>query len=328
MDNHLQKIILAKKKIFIIVMFFIFSLNMTTPRYSFSQDTDKTKKIKILATIYPYFILLKDLTADNANVDLLIPSEMSPHLYPLKPSDLKKINDADLIIANGLMLEPNIEKVLRQHKGTVLFISDIIMDEISKNKQHINHDKHVYDDEDKEKNDKLHSHGEINPHIWLNPIFLIKVTSELEKNLSQIDSTNKDKYKDNADKIIDELKKLDIKISEERKNYKEANIITFHPSFDYFLGRYNINLVAVFESSPGKQLSLKELAEMKQIIIKNNVKAIFTEPQLNPKNAQIVSKEFGLQTFTLDPLGASLKPNRLVDLIDKNWQIMKNGFVK
>lgn len=296
------------------------------------QDKTETQKKKILVTIYPYYLILNELCGDKVELDILIPPSSSPHSYSLKPSDLSRINRADLIIANGLQLEYNLEKKINEDKTKSVFVSNLLGDEYLKNlnAQFRDDDKHEHEKEAssaKEDHDG-HHHGAINQHIWLEPEMVSKIVEELSQIVIKQDPKNAELYQANTNKMLSSLKTLDEKIKGERALYKEANIITFHASFDYFVGKYNINLADVFEPLPGKQPTIKDLAEMGEKIKKYNVKAIFTEPQLNTKSAEVISKEFGLKILILDPLGKTLNPQSIADLIDKNWQIMKSGFVK
>lgn len=95
----------------------------------------------IVTTINPYYLIVFQLLGDTASVKLLVPPGANPHLFSLKPSDAKTLEEADLIVANGLGLETYLEK----YKEKTVFVSDFIPALL------------LVDE---------------NPHIWLDPFFL------------------------------------------------------------------------------------------------------------------------------------------------------------
>ncbi len=219
------------------------------------------------------------------------------------------------------------DKILSEKKDKVFYVSDLFNKEDLENllKNSI-YDKHDHSSENE--SNSHHSHGDINPHIWSDPILMIEIIKGISNRLSLIDKNNSPYYKMQASTMIKNIEILNDRIINERKEYKQANVITLHASFNYFFIRYNINLVDIFEKSPGKEPSLKELTELGDKIKKNNLIAIFSEPQLNQKPADIISKEFNLKIYMLDPLGGTLSISSIVEYYEKNWAVMKNGFVK
>ncbi|MBN2252308.1 MAG: zinc ABC transporter substrate-binding protein, partial [Kosmotogaceae bacterium] len=68
--------------------------------------------VKIVATINPYYLIVRGIVGHNGQVDLLIGPGQNPHIFSPKISDVKKLNEADLVIANGLGLESFLESYL------------------------------------------------------------------------------------------------------------------------------------------------------------------------------------------------------------------------
>lgn len=68
----------------------------------------------IVTTINPYYLIVFQLLGDTASVKLLVPPGANPHLFSLKPSDAKTLEEADLIVANGLGLETYLENTKKR----------------------------------------------------------------------------------------------------------------------------------------------------------------------------------------------------------------------
>ena len=81
------------------------------------------KGLKILTSFLPVYIFTKNVAGDREGIviDSLLPDNVGPHDYQMRPSDMRKVSDADLIIINGLGLESFAEKIIAggRSKGIV-----------------------------------------------------------------------------------------------------------------------------------------------------------------------------------------------------------------
>ena len=76
-----------------------------------------------------------------------------------------------------------------------------------------------------------------------------------------------------------------------------------HPFFQYFLNRFDIHLAGIIEVIPGKEPSPRELMKIIKKVKRENVKAIFTHPQLPDRAAESVAEAAGIKVYELDPIG-------------------------
>ncbi len=277
------------------------------------QKTVEHKKYQIITSIYPYELLVKQLVGDKADVMTLIPTNASPHTYSPLPADVKLLNNSDLIISNGMNLEKSFDKIFIEFKTKHLITSEFISNDL------------FIIDEDEHHSDSDHDHPTGNPHIWTNPQFLIKIAQGIVQKLNSDMPENKAFFDNNLSLFIKEISALDDKISSERKNYKNANMLFFHDSFAYFNQRYHIYSAGVIEQFPGKEPSPADMVNIGNIIKQFKVKAVLIEPQLNPKPAEIIAKEFNLKVIKYDPLGSTIDVNNIIEFLEKNWEVLKQG---
>ena len=66
-----------------------------------NTETEKSGKLSIISTIFPYYDFTREITGDKADVNLLIPPGCEPHDFDFSPKDIVKINNADIFIYNG-----------------------------------------------------------------------------------------------------------------------------------------------------------------------------------------------------------------------------------
>lgn len=235
--------------------------------------------LNIVATINPYFLLVKDIVQNKAEVNLLLKPGVNPHVYSLKVSDVKLLNSADLIIANGY-LETYLEKY-----NNVFRVSDFIPNIFIENK---------------------------NPHFWLDPFYVkYYVIPTIVQKLSEIDPSNKEFYENNARKIISDINNFIFQSFIVLKNIN-GKVLVHHPSFYYYFKEFGVQIIWI-EEGHNTSTSIKELLN---IIKSQNIVAIFTEVQQSEKEIEIISKELGENYFVLDPLGVD--SSSFIDLYNKN----------
>ena len=289
-------------------LFFMMSCTKT------HKQPDNKDQIQIMTTINPYYLITRQIVQDKASVNLFIPANASPHTYSPAPSDIIKLERSALVIANGLALEQQLAAKLDSMKSRVFWAA-----------QSLPVDKLLTFDEHEEKEVAAeHKHTGIDPHIWLDPENLILIARAITDRLIILFPDEQHFIERNWKILDDNIKQVNNEITSERTHYQSPSILTFHNSFGYFLHRYQINLAGVIEQSPGKEPTSRELLALKDIT--KNVKAIFIEPQLNPRAAEIIAKEYKLLVDTLDPLGFLFKAANINDILWKNWNIMKKYF--
>ncbi|HOG27207.1 MAG TPA: metal ABC transporter substrate-binding protein [Candidatus Cloacimonas sp.] len=279
------------------------------------------KKPLLLATIHPYELILQQLAGDEFEVSCIIPVNASPHTWSPNPADLKNINLAALILANGLGLEGNLEKNLAERKDVYLEAAVLLKDIIPLSNKELTPEENP----PLEENEHHHQHSQ-DPHLWTSPAMMIRLVGFLEKELSVRFPNSSFVFKRNARQMQEELEKVKDKIAHEREQYSNPVIVTYHNAFHYFLQEFGIEELGFVQESPGKEPTPKELSLLGNIIKEHQVKAIFLEPQMDRKAGETLAQEFNLKLLMLDPLGSDGKAKTIAQLIDYNWQSMKGGF--
>lgn len=288
------------------------------------KDAETEAKPLILCSIHPYELLLKQLVGDGIEVKSLIPPNASPHTFSPTPADLKDLHRAELIVSNGLGLEHLLYQAFTNLEVKHLIAADLLKDiiELDSLKQ-VRHQQLAGEIEEDESE---HQHASIDPHLWTSPRLMQKLTTKLKNELVPLFPDFAPVINHNHDAIQKELSELDSRIVRERSAYDAPAIITYHNSFHYFTREYNIHYAGWVQSSPGKEPSARELAALGASIRKYQVKAIFIEPQQNPKSAEILAKEYKLKLKTLDPLGSTFAVKDIAELIAANWRVMQESF--
>lgn len=275
----------------------------------------------IITSIYPYQLLVQELVGDSIQVRALIPANASPHTWTAKPADLKAMEDAKLLVMNGLGLETELTQAFEERSAKLVDISKLLkLDEISQESHAAEHHKGIEKAE--------HSHQGLNPHLWLSPQLMMRATILLADELQTRFPSSATVIQANASRLIADLAAMHQQISTQRAAFDDPMLITYHDSFHWFTDDYDINVAATVQSSPGKEPTAKELALLSAVIKTNKIKAIYVEPQMDRRSAKVLADELELSVLELDPLGHSLKASRITDLLWNNWERMKMGWAR
>ncbi len=250
--------------------------------------------LNIVATINPYYLLVRDIVkGTDAKVTLLVKPNMNPHTFSLTVTDARNLEKADLIIANGLELEPYFEK----YEKKVVYLSKFIPEKYLIAEEH-------HDDEE---HDEEQEHGEYNPHLWFSPKLVREyIIPGIMKTLTNLDSKNKLAYEKNAKELTGSLEKVEKEFDSLLKNYKDGVLIINHPSTVYLTAPYGIETLAL-EEGHGKETSIKHIKEIIEKAKNRKAVGIFAEKNFNTKLLEPIEKELKKKSVILDTLGTSAK---------------------
>ncbi|MCY4321032.1 MAG: metal ABC transporter substrate-binding protein [Bdellovibrionaceae bacterium] len=215
------------------------------------------KKLFVLTSTKTLQALIQKIAGDLLKIESLIKAKQDPHYLSAKPSYMLKANKADLLVLNGLDLEvgwlPNVIKgsrnpKIQKGKPAYLDVSDFIKP-LSVVETKV--DRFFGD---------IHPLG--NPHFLLDPIKAIKVSKAIADKLSEMDSSNQSLYKKNQEEFE---KNIFNKVKEWKQRIEQSKIkkiVSYHSSFEYFLERFNLQLVGLIEEKPGIPPSSKHVLQL------------------------------------------------------------------
>ncbi|MDI3543627.1 MAG: zinc transport system substrate-binding protein [Candidatus Atribacteria bacterium] len=237
------------------------------------------EKLQVGVSIAPLCSLVQEVGKDKVEIFQLIPNGASPHTYEPRPSDVRKIEEGQAFFLVGLGLDFFLEEIIKN---------------VAKEKPIF----YVYQGID------LIKEGEgVNPHIWISISNAQIMVGNIGKALSTLDPENSGYYETNAQEYIQKLRDLDQWFGEEVKKLSKRSFVAHHSAWDYLARDYRLEIKGVIEKSPEKEPSPRELKNLIEKMKKEDVRVIFTEPQLNQKIAQVLAQETNAQIIILDPLG-------------------------
>ena len=233
-----------------------------------------------------------------ADVVTLIPPGGDPHAFQPSLKDRGRMENAAIIVANGLDLEEGLEDTLESVEETgipVFHMADHI--------ETIAFDPGMeLEDHDEEEED--HGHGGDDPHIWFDPIRVADALPALGEAIASEAGLDLGALSACVTEYRGELFALDAEIDGILASLplEERLMITNHDALGYFADRYGFQLVGPV--IPGGtslgSANPAELQELIELIDKTGVAAIFAESSHSSKDAEALGREAGVQVVTLD----------------------------
>ena len=316
----------------------------------FSNSTVFASETKgVVTTIQPINSLVSAVIGNTGKTISLIPAEISPHEYKLKPSDTKKMQEANIIFFVSNHLESSVTKVFKNLPKNIKII-DLLEETgiehlaIRDNEAWERHDHHGHEGhDDHEKHGKKHNdhddhdkHGKKHDdhddhqskddvHIWLSPDNAIKIVKKVNEELSLLFPDNASQYKENSNNIINKISDLKSELTKDLAPIKDKPYVVFHDAYQYFEKAFGLNAVGSVALEGDIASSPKQISFIKDKIKKLNASCVFQEPQFDSKLVKIVVEGTNAQIGTLDPLGVNIsgKENFYIQLLKNMAKSLK-----
>lgn len=265
---------------------------------------------KVVADIAAVHSLVSQVMAGVGQPDLLIPPGGSPHFYALKPSDAKKLREADVIIKIGPQLSPWMDRPLTSLAGSakrlrLLEQPDTITLPMRTGATFEPHD---HGDED-HGHDHHHDHaagGPIDSHAWLDPENGKIWLGVIAEALAGTDPDNAARYHANAAAGVAQI---DAAVEDTRTivaPLQDLRFIVFHDAYQYFEHRFGLTAVGAIALSDASPPGPARIAELRDRVAGLDVTCALTEPQFDPDLLETVFRGRGVKTAVVDPAGDSI----------------------
>lgn len=253
-------------------------------------------RLRVVTTFAPLYSFTAAIAGDDALVENLLPPGVGPHDFAFTPSDMERLSQADIVVANGLGLEQWLSNAIRTANPHVTLVeaSAGIATRVPDQALRLGGG-----------NAGEGEPGPADPHVWLDPIRAQTMAANIALALATADPAHAAAYGTRRDALVTRLTALDKEIRTGLSGASDRRFVAFHDAFGYFAERYGLQTVAVIETSPGKEPSPRDVAQIVSLIRRSGVKALFTEPQFSPALVQAIADETGLVTHALDPLETS-----------------------
>lgn len=251
-------------------------------------------ELKIVTTLTDYADLARQIGGDKVSVHSVMKGPENVHNVMATPTEMVKLNAADLFVHSGLDTEPwrdNLVKGARNPRiadgkpGSVDMSRGIELLDASNGGPM-----------DRSKGD-LHAYG--NPHYTGDPANGMRMTATLARALATADPTNEKFYLDNAKKVIEELAGVATSMRDTLKPYPGLKVITFHGAWEYFARAAGFEVYATIEPHVGISPSPAQVQQLIGRAKDAGVRIVICETYNDRKLAQYVADQIGGKMLVL-----------------------------
>ena len=254
-----------------------------------SSEPETSARPNIVVTYSVLGSVVSELVGDRATVTVLIPDGQDPHDFQPSARDIETINNADIVVSNGLDFEEGLEDVLASaiENGVSVYM---IGENITVREPDEDHAEEDHAEEDG------HDHGAGDPHLWLSPLSFTQALPSLTTAINKATGLSIDETT-----ALDQLTKLDNEITEVIDTIESCVMVSGHDEMGYFADRYGCTVIgAIIPSfSTTSEATAKQIADLKVLAISNNVKAVFTGLGTPAEVSEQLASELGIAAVSL-----------------------------
>lgn len=227
-----------------------------------TEGNQKDEGISVVATLFPQYDFARAILGEKGSAVLLLTPGADSHNFELTPTNIRTINKCDVFVYTGPGMEIWVDSVLESIDSSV---------EVINLSSYI--DAHGAEEHDG------HEHSDVDPHLWTNPKYALKMLETIYNSICEKDPANIEYYTANYEKYAATLKTID---EDFRTIANSANNKCLYFSgkfaFSHFVNEYGFSYVAPFNSCSDVQIeSISAIKSLIESIKNNNIKYVFYE---------------------------------------------------
>ncbi|WP_380054390.1 zinc ABC transporter substrate-binding protein [Falsihalocynthiibacter sp. SS001] len=286
---------------------------------------------KVVTDIAPIYSIVSKVMNGVGEPTLIVEQAASPHDFALRPSHAQALEQADVVVSVSEGLAPWLVRPIETlaTQAEVIYLAEIegtkVLDTRTGHGVHEAHDDHEEHGDDHEGHDDHgdddhaeheehhddhgHSHGDEDPHSWLNPDNGALWAVAIADVLAEQDPENEGVYQENAASFVSELAEVSAGIEETLKSANGAFVVQ-HDSLQYFEDRFQFPSAGAIADGEAADPGPRRLKNIRALIRDNKVTCVAVEPNFDDRIIQTISPDNELAIVVADPLGGKLPLNQ------------------
>ena len=230
-------------------------------------------KLTVVTTIFPIYDIVKSITDDTVNIDLMISPGQDIHSYDPSTDDIITVKKSDLFIYIGDNMETWVPDLTKNQPD--MFVLELTKDERIKLSSLEHHEHHE------------HNHN-VDMHIWTNPYYVLIMVELITNALIEVNPSYQELYKSNALEYTQEVNKIIDDINEIVDNKKRDTLYFGAPfAFYYFTTAFGLEHKTVYDTcSIEVEPTIDKILSINKEIIEKNIPVVYTKELLNDNIAR------------------------------------------
>ena len=287
------------------------------------SNSEETKKLSIVTTIFPAYDWVKQVVGDNKNVEIsfLIDKGVDLHSYQASAAE-------DIIKEN-----PNLKYINMVDSIGEAALAEELVEGMQDEEEH----DHEGEEHANEEGEHAHEEGEhedgeeeIDEHVWLSIKNAETIVSAIEAKLAEIDPDNKAEYEKNANDYLAKLDELDKEYKDTLSSIQNKTIIVGDRfPFRYLVNEYGIKYYAAFKGcDAGSEASFETVKFLANKMDELNMSDIFIIDGSKGDLAKTIvdnTKDKNAKVLVLDSMQSTKSSDNAnyLDIMKKNLEVLK-----
>ena len=259
---------------------------------------------RVVASIAPIHSLVSGIMAGAGQPKMLLRSGSSPHSSALRPSDIAAIQQADLIVWVGPLMEQFLAKAIHTARPECITLT---LTQTPGLTLHPVREGGIWDNHQDSHQDDQHT-VTADQHIWLNPQNAMLIAESIRDQLIAVDPERTNLYNQNSKVLTERLRSLDRQLMQQLRPVQAAPYIVFHDAYQLFETHYGLNPVGSVTIDPERRPGARRLHQIREYMLQSKAVCLFSEPQFEPRYIEPLTEGTAMRVGVLDPLGSTMTP--------------------
>lgn len=265
--------------------------------------------------------LVTQVMGDLGVPTLLLDQGADAHDFQLRPSQIRAVQGADLVIWLGPEMTPWLDRALQDADGDGrslellhqpgTTIRDFGRTQTEGEDHHTGHD-HSEDGHEHDHHaadDAMHDHTGIDPHAWLDPDNALIWIGLITDSLVERDPGNAVAYRANASLALGRITALDEQLAERLAGAKDRPIVVAHDAYGYFADHFGLTIAASLAEGDAAEPGAARRSDIRALLETGDVACIFPETARDPDAVELLAEGTKASVGApLDPEGRGLPP--------------------
>jgi zinc transport system substrate-binding protein len=232
-------------------------------------------RLSVVTTIYPVTYFAQRIGGGRVQVTSLAPPGVEAHDYEPKPSDLRAVLGADLVVFTHPSFEVWMADALKSRPAGKAVVQAVEGVRVSG----------------------------ADPHVWLDPAQAAAMATRIRDGLVQTDPEGRAVYEANTAVLAVELEAFDSRITAALSNCKLKAVVVSHTAYGHLLQGYGVEQIGLagLQAEPG-EVGPRTVAEVTDRMKAEGIKHVLVEPILSSELAKRVAEDTGSTLLPLHPL--------------------------